>query len=302
MPDPKSTLWNKLKEAGWTPPANKVYVQWTVPELEVEYNTLLAKSIIESPPDPETAELYEAKEVEGSSAPAPTVPDSGPEPVAPAPWVSAPASAPESSKEVPDLAKPAPDGLDALPVPDGALERMRSLYPDLPITDEAEEIAGLHINTHGPDDPIRIDSRGRLWFQDEVRKAAIAKPRMRRKLSYKDTGVRTVTTRNVLGLVEESFEVAGDRTVDMEVKVTLPSWQVGIYLDPNLQDFRIHVYGDQRGLDRMDVLRYFGGKDLVPSTCKTVYVGNDLCYDINSVRDTIERIYRENILRIGPMQ
>jgi hypothetical protein len=163
----------------------------------------------------------------------------------------------------------------------------------VPFTDNGDKRAGLRINTHGPDDVLRVSSDGKIWYQDEVAKPAIPQPRMRRKVRYIDPGVKTVEIRRPDGHLDESFEVAGDQATQAEYKVTLPSWQVGIYYDPRLP-FRVHVYNGRRGFDRMDVMRYYGGLDLVPSSIQNsaIYDG-DLCYDIMKVRDAMERELRE---------
>jgi len=167
----------------------------------------------------------------------------------------------------------------------------------VPFTDRADERAGLRINTHGPDDVLRVDSQGRVWYQDEVRKPAIPKPRMRRKIRYIDPGVKEVTKYREDGFIDETFEVAGDDMKEAEYKVTLPSWQTGIYYDPRLP-FRVHTYNGRRGFDMKDVMRFYGGLDLIPAAIQqaSLYVGGDLCYDILKVREAMERELREATL------
>jgi hypothetical protein len=141
---------------------------------------------------------------------------------------------------------------------------------------------------------IRIDDEGREWLQEEVRKPAYPKPRGRRVLTYLDTGVKTETIKS--GEYVETFEVAGERTGrPAEVKITLPSYQVGIYKDPRFP-FKVHTYNDRSGFALADIEEYFGGAELVPRTCKRIYIENDLCYDIRSVVQTIDAQYRELIL------
>ena len=175
----------------------------------------------------------------------------------------------------------------------GALrEGMAVRYGDkaIPVKDRPAERAGLsHAVPDG--EPIRIDLEGRVWLLDEVPKPAIPRPRMTRKSRYVDTGVKTETSFLPDGRVDEVYEVSGDEHRELTVTTTLPSWQVGKYRDHRLP-FAVHVYNDQRGFDRREVVRYFGGTDLVPRTVKTLYVGNQLCYQIASVRDTIETQYR----------
>ena len=45
---------------------------------------------------------------------------------------------------------------------------------------EPDKVAGLRLNTHAEDEPLRVDENGLIWYQDEVRKAAFPKPRGRR--------------------------------------------------------------------------------------------------------------------------
>src|SRR5690606_38416308 len=113
-----------------------------------------------------------------------------------------------------------------------------------PQTSTPDTVAGLRTNTHGPDDPIRVDENGLIWYQDEVRKAAFPKPRGRRVLKYNDPGVKTVTVRN--GEYLETFEMPGEGVGrPSEARITLPSYQVGIYKDPKLP-FKIVTYDGQR--------------------------------------------------------
>jgi len=293
----KSELWNLLKEVGWKPPQTKSYVQWTAEELELEYGTKVAEQLMSRSgdseidsyePEPETiADPAVAAALEEMAAEWGEVATSGPVPPAPAPVPTVPAPAPQPVPQPQPVAVPAPEPVDE--------------WPNVPRSDEADKVAGLRMRTHGPDDPVRIDTQGRIWYQDEVRKPATASPRARSVLTYQDSGFKTVEDRNQLGLLEESFEVPGDESRTMQVKVTLPSWQVGIYKDPRLP-FRVHIYNDIRGFHRLDVVKYYGGMDNVPSSITTIYVGGDLCYDIVKTRDAIEREYRERVLRIGSFQ
>lgn len=166
-------------------------------------------------------------------------------------------------------------------------------YESPPLKDHADpdELPGQRANTFGPLDVIRVDSEGRRWHQEEVRKPAYPKPRGRRILRYMDTGVRTETVHD--GQFVETFEVAGNEAPrPSEVKITLPSYQVGIYTDPRFP-FRIHCYNGREGFNLYEVEEYFGGSEMVPATCKRVYVENDLCYDIRSVIRTIQTEYRQ---------
>lgn len=161
-----------------------------------------------------------------------------------------------------------------------------------PIDISKPELAGQRMNTHAPDEPLYVDDNGVAWFQREVRKPAFPKPRGRRVLQYVEHGTRTETVKN--GDYLESFEISDERQPGRtsEVKITLPSYQTGIYKDPRLP-FKVHVYNEQRGFDLFDVWDYFGGETLTPSECKRIYISNDLCYDIRSVINTIEAEYRQ---------
>ena len=153
----------------------------------------------------------------------------------------------------------------------------------------APQHAAEHAYREGYDETvIRVDEQGREWYREEVRKPAFPKPRARRRLTYLDSGSKTEQVVN--GKYVETVEVAGDQSVTREVKITMPSFQVGIYKDPRLP-FRVHVYNDNRGFDLFEVRKYYGGADLVPREIKSVYVGNDLCYDIVSTRRAIEQEY-----------
>lgn len=163
---------------------------------------------------------------------------------------------------------------------------------------DPREHAGATLNSHGGDEVLRIDEHGNKWYQIEVPKPSFHKPRARRVLKYMDPGTKRSKIM-VDGYVEE-FEVAGDMKSarPAEIKVTMPSFQTGIYQAPNMP-FRIHTYQGARGFNLDDVRRYYGGKDLVPSTIKKVYVSNDLCYDITTTIRAIENEYRERVLRTG---
>jgi len=165
----------------------------------------------------------------------------------------------------------------------------------VPFSDRGADRAGMTFNTHGPDDPLRVDSRCRIWFRDEVMKPAIPKRRMIRKVKAMSANVETIKTYRPDGGLDETFEIAGDDQREIEVRISMPSSQVGVYVDPRMP-FKIHTYGGRRAFDYEEVMDYWGGRELVPSTVKTIYIDIDLCYTIDSVRDTIEREYRERVL------
>lgn len=149
--------------------------------------------------------------------------------------------------------------------------------------------AGIRQNT-GTDQPRRIDENGLAWYQDEIRKPSFPKPRARRVLRYTNPGVKQETIVN--GQFLETFEVAGGGQAQGEIKITLPSYQVGIYADPRFP-FKIHIYNEIRGFDLFEVQEYYGGDDLVPTECKKMYVENVLCYDIRTVVRAIETEHRQ---------
>lgn len=156
----------------------------------------------------------------------------------------------------------------------------------------AEPVAGVKLSQE--ETPIRVDEKGLVWFQEEVRKPAFAKARGRRVVKYNDPGVRTVQHQQ--GEYTESYEMPGDQTRQMEARVTLPSYQVGIYRDPRFP-FKIHVYNEDRGFDRQEVENFYGGRDLMPHGIKRKYVYSSLCYDIRTVVREIEAEYRDRVLK-----
>lgn len=207
-------------------------------------------------------------------------------------------------------ARPGPEGItgpfpgDSAPPPVYAIPREQwAQYPprelarllNVPYSDKVADRAGLTFNTHGLNDILRIDSRGRVWYRDEVMKPAIPKKRMVRKVKTVTANVETINTYRPDGGIDETFEIAGDEQSEIEIKISMPTSQVGIYIDPRMP-FKIHQYGTRRAFDYEEVMNYFGGRDLVPSTVQTVYVDIDLCYTIESVRETIDRMYRETVL------
>lgn len=140
-------------------------------------------------------------------------------------------------------------------------------------------------------EPIRTDpDTGFIWFQEEVMKKGYAAPRGRRIVKYNDPGIKTQQAQ--AGEYTETFEVAGDRKLASEVKVTLPSYQVGIYKDPRYP-FKIHVYNGQTGFDLFEVEEFWGGPEHVPEDVKRKYVENVLCYDVRTVVRAIETEYRQ---------
>jgi hypothetical protein len=135
----------------------------------------------------------------------------------------------------------------------------------------------------------------RVWYQEEVRKPATPQPRGRRVLQYTNPGTETKTITLEDGTIE-SFEVAGRGTRTAEVKITMPSYQVGIYADPRFP-FKVYTYGGVNGFDFFEVQEYYGGAELVPATIKRMYVANVLCYDIRTTVQAIEAEARQLALQ-----
>lgn len=165
-----------------------------------------------------------------------------------------------------------------------------------PTQNEADpnEMPSQRLNTKADDEVIRVDEQGRQWYQEEVQKPAYPKPRGRRVLKYLDTGVEKRSSQ--AGEYVETFEVAGNGVGrPAEIKITLPSYQVGIYKDPRFP-FKIHCYNGREGFDMFEVQDYYGGSELVPPQVKRVYIENDLCYDIRSVIRAINEEHRALML------
>lgn len=159
-------------------------------------------------------------------------------------------------------------------------------------TPDPNEMPGQRLNSKEEWEPIRTDSAGRVWYQEEVRKSATAKPRARRVLQYMERGVRTQQVKGPDGSIE-SFEIAGELpSRPAEVKITLPSYQVGIYKDPRYP-FKVHVYNNRQGFDLFEVEEFYGGPEQVPPDVKRVYVENVLCYDIRTVVRAIQKEHRD---------
>jgi DNA-binding transcriptional MerR regulator len=173
------------------------------------------------------------------------------------------------------------------------LERPRSTPPVR--AKDPNELAGARLNSKSADEPIRTDEQGRVWFQEEVLKPAYPKPRGRRVLKYMNPGVVTKTVQN--GDYVETFEVSGDpmNAQQAEVKITLPSYQVGVYKDPRFP-FKVVCYNGNEGFDLEEVQAFYGGAELVPAEVKRKYVENVLCYDIRSTVRAIQEEYRQHQL------
>jgi len=160
---------------------------------------------------------------------------------------------------------------------------------------EPDKMAGMRLNTHAEDEPLRVEASGRIVYQDEVRKAGSAQPRGRRVLKYTDPGFTSTTIKT--GDFTETVEMPGVGVGrPAEARITMPSFQDAIYKDPQYP-FKIHEYAGKRGFDLFEVRKFYGGDDLVPTDVETTYVGNTLCYDMRTTIRAIETEYREKMLR-----
>lgn len=266
----KKAYFDALKAAGVQ--FDKHYRNYTTAELQQAYDRLIVK-----PPVPVV--MPEPQPTwQGEPHPAPPA-----YPGQPQPADSGPID-PEAAAFY-GFAAPAPE--PAAPV---------TVDTPLPVRPaDPNEMAGQRLNSKADDEPIRTDEHGRVWFQEEVKKPAYPKPRGRRVLTYMDAGSREETFTN--GKYRETFEVPGDpaNARPAEVKITLPSYQVGIYKDPRLP-FKVITYNANEGFDMVDVQEYYGGSELVPEEVKRKYVENVLCYDIRTTVRAIEAEYRQQQL------
>ena len=181
------------------------------------------------------------------------------------------------------------------PVQQPPIEQQLARRPAPPVrAKDPNELAGQR-QRQDRDEPIRTDDEGRVWYQEEVLKPAYPKPRGRRVLKYMEAGVKEQTVKN--GDYVETFEVSGDPTHarEAEVKITLPSYQVGIYKDPRFP-FKVVTYNGNNGFDLDEVQAFYGGAELVPPEVKRMYVENVLCYDIRSTVRAINTEFRQQQL------
>jgi len=264
----KGFYFKRLKEAGV--PLERHFRDYTLDELIQAHKLAEQEGVVAAPTMEELADLDErahrAKQrKEATEAARSLEPDTGPPPL-------------------PTL-------------PDAPVGQQRTAPVQVPLQNhpDPDEMAGVRQNSKDLEDPIRIDDQGRKWLQEEVKKPAYPKPRGRRILRYNDPGVRTETVKQ--GEYTETFEVSGDpkNATPSEVKITLPSYQVGIYRDPRFP-FKVITYNGNSGFDRQDVVDYYGGVELVPDECKRKYVENVLCYDMRSVIRAIQTEFRQHQL------
>lgn len=205
---------------------------------------------------------------------------------------------PVGAADSPQEPAPAPGPDPELAALQEALSKARPPEPDQPLPAgppvakaDPDELPGQRLNTDPLNTPIRTDEHGRVWYQEEVLKPAYPKPRGRRILRYTDSGVETKTVQN--GEYVETFEVEGQAVGrPAEIKITMPSYQVGIYKDPRFP-FRIHCYNGREGFDLYEVQEYYGGPALVPLEIKRIYIENHLCYDIRTTIRTIQAEHRQ---------
>lgn len=208
-------------------------------------------------------------------------------------------------REIVKTLRPAPVEDQRPPVPRPDIENP---FPDDPIVPERDtlgpppakpvlsnmpspdELPGMRKNTHDGLTVLRIDEAGRQWLQEEVRKGAFARPRFRRVLRQRSTNVVQQTVQN--GEFTETFEVPGTEERVSEIRVTLPTYQVGRFRHPN-HPFTILTYDGREGYDFEEVCRMFGGADLVPMGAQRIYIANQIAFDIRTTVRVIEAEFRK---------
>lgn len=263
----KAFWYHQLKTAGWDP--QRHYRMYSTEDLRDAYNALVDAGEAERVTFGVTAKNPPPQRAT-TAAPTPPVPVEADEP-APAGFFGFPDAEPEEN----------------------ATEEVKGVTqaPTRAAPSQRDAMAGTQQNTKAPEDVIRIDEEGRHWLQEEVLKPAFPKPRGRRVLRYQDAGVKKETVK--VGEYTETFEVAGDprNATPSEIKITLPSYQVGIYRDKRYP-FKVITYNGKSGFDRLEVEEYYGGAELVPPIAKRTYVENVLCYDMRSVIRAINEEFR----------
>ena len=299
MSDDRSSLYRQAKEAGVK--LDKPYASYRASELK----TLIAEH--------EAAALMSAVTVAAEAAAAPATPvaeaapppRSAPTPATPTPATpAAPRVAERDTSGRPARAARNAETLEELELVVAAYKERGALVEGteikyrnyvIPVIGRGADRAGL-THDYPADRPLRVDLQGRIWFRDDVPKPAIPRARMTRKTRYKDSGVKEERTYHDDGRIDEIYEVAGEESRELTITTTLPSYQVGRYKDSRFP-FMIHVYNQQQGFDYGDVIEYYGGRELVPGTIKTVYIGNMLCFHISSTVQTIENSYSQLMRR-----
>lgn len=305
----RAVYYNALKAAGVQ--FDRHYRDYAVDELKTAYEALVEQGVVQPladvPPDPVPRPRKEP-------SPLPLTPPPSTPPVETGTTASLPPHETEDSsitKELAELKKIVlllaeqqvrqQRGTEKMsePTPPVMEQETARALPPLPShLPNPEQHAGVTLNTQAADEPIRIDEQGIAWYQNEVAKPAYPKPRGRRVLRDLDPGVVQESIK--VGDYIETFEVPGDpaNAKPVEIKITLPSYQTGVYKAPGMP-FKIHTYNGLRAFDFDDVNNYYGGSDLVPDTIKRCYVSSDLCYDITTTVRAIQDEYRERVLRTG---
>jgi hypothetical protein len=253
----KGFYYKRLKAAGVS--FDQHYRDYTVDELLAAHEVAVANGLVAEPTAEELAEVERR----------------------------AHAPRPRKDKRPPDYAQQ--------PQPRLQQEPLDTMPPAPVVQRDPNELPGQRQNSKPLEEPIRVDEQGRVWLQEEVKKPAYPKPRGRRVLRYQDPGTKEETI--VSGEYTETFEVSGDpsNATPSIIKITLPSYQVGIYRDPRFP-FKVVTYDGRIGFDRIEVEQFYGGAELVPPDCKRVYVENVLCYDVRSVVRAIQTEYRQQQL------
>lgn len=270
----KGFYFRRLKAAGV--PLDRHFRDYTTDELKAADELAISNGLLQPPTEEELAELaakVHKKKPREEPAP-PPVPTGDP---------------------LLEGDEPAPAGFFGFdPEPAAA-----PVAPPAPARPELGEMAGERQNTKDAEEILFVDEEGRAWLQKEVLKPAFPKPRGRRVLRYQDPGVIKQTAKD--GDYTETFEVAGDprNAQPAEIKITLPSYQVGIYRDPRFP-FKVVTYNGKSGFDRQEVEQFFGGAEMVPPVAKRTYVENVLCYDMRSIIRAVNDEYRA--LRLGGHQ
>lgn len=264
----KGFYFRRLKGAGV--PLDRHFRNYTTDELKEADALAIANGLLQPPTEEELAELA-AKVHKPKPRDEPTPPDPN--------LVDAAAHAVETGE-------PAPGAFF------GFGDDVPPVTPPPSARPELGELAGERQNTKDVEEILFVDEEGKAWLQKEVLKPAFPKPRGRRVLRYQDAGVVRQTVKE--GEYTETFEVAGDprNATPAEIKITLPSYQVGIYRDPRYP-FKVVTYNGRSGFDRLEVENFYGGAELVPAICKRTYVENVLCYDMRSVVRAVNEEYRQ---------
>jgi hypothetical protein len=264
----KGFYFRRLKDAGVE--LDRHFRDYTTDELLEADKMAIEAGLLAAPTDEELAEL-DAKIHRPKTRTPPPEPDPGPT---------------DGAAYAVETGEPAPAqffGFDSVPEP---------AAPPPSARPELGELAGERLNTKDAEEILFVDEEGKAWLQKEVLKPAFPKPRGRRVLRYQDAGVVRQTVKE--GEYTETFEVAGDprNATPAEIKITLPSYQVGIYRDPRYP-FKVVTYNGRSGFDRLEVENFYGGAELVPAICKRTYVENVLCYDMRSVVRAVNEEYRQ---------